>query len=77
MKPNSLKYCSPVCEQLSFGKDIWRHYKGQFYRVIAVARLESDPDLQMVVYSNFNRTERWIRPMEEFMRKFTAQFGDA
>jgi hypothetical protein len=75
-KPDpSMKYCSPVCDELASGKDIWRHYKGQFYRVITVARLESDPNVQMVVYCSFNRTSTWVRPLNEFMKKFTAEYS--
>lgn len=43
----------------------YRHYKGGIYQIICEARLESDPEVVMVVY----RSEAgliWTRPREAF-----------
>lgn len=73
---DSKLYCSDVCYELSLGKEIWRHYKGFSYRVIAVARLESDRTTQMVVYTDFQKNHKWIRPLNEFLEKFTAEYSN-
>ena len=43
----------------------YRHYKGGIYEVICEAKLESDPDIIMIIY----RAEDaliWTRPRHEF-----------
>lgn len=74
-KPEGKLYCSAVCEQSALGKDVWRHYKGQLYRVIAVGKLESDRNTQMVLYTDFHKNHRWVRPLDEFVKKFTAEYS--
>jgi len=43
----------------------YRHYKGGIYELVCVARLESDPDVQMIVYRSENGTI-WTRPESVF-----------
>ena len=43
----------------------YRHYKGGIYEIICEVRLESDPEIIMVVYKAENG-EKWTRPRREF-----------
>lgn len=43
----------------------YRHYKGGIYEVVCEARLESDPDVVMIVYRSEDGMI-WTRPSEEF-----------
>lgn len=52
--------------------DTWKHYLGGMYRVIGVARLESDASTWMVVYQRINidalgQDKLWVRPLESWM----------
>lgn len=50
----------------------YRHYKGGEYEVVALARLESDPQVECVVYRalyespDYGSGAVWIRPRESF-----------
>lgn len=43
----------------------YRHYKGGVYEIICTATLESDRDVQMVVYKEENGMI-WTRPVSDF-----------
>lgn len=43
----------------------YRHYKGGIYEIICEARLESDPDVVMVVYKS-EEGLIWARPRDVF-----------
>lgn len=43
----------------------YRHYKGGIYELVCIATLESDPEVQMVVYKAANGTI-WTRPAPIF-----------
>ncbi len=51
----------------------YKHYKGNFYEVVAVARDSEDPQKEWVVYKalynspEFGKNQIWIRPKEEFL----------
>lgn len=55
----------------------YKHYKGNFYEVIAVARDSEDPQKQLVVYKalynspEFGPNQVWVRPKEEFLGEIT------
>jgi hypothetical protein len=50
----------------------YRHYKGNFYDVVGVARHSEDPDQQLVVYralyvsDEFGPNALWVRPASMF-----------
>ncbi len=50
----------------------YRHYKGNEYTVVAIARLESNPTEEQVVYQSeydspdFGMSAVWIRPRSSF-----------
>jgi hypothetical protein len=53
----------------------YRHYKGGIYEIVCEARLESDPDVVMIVY----RSEEgliWTRPSDAFF-ELVQHEGDA
>lgn len=43
----------------------YRHYKGGIYELICEARLESDPDVIMIIYKSEDDLF-WTRPKYEF-----------
>jgi hypothetical protein len=51
----------------------YRHYKGELYTVLAVARNEANPEEQVVVYRaeyespDFGVGQVWIRKLERFL----------
>ncbi len=51
----------------------YRHYKGNYYEVVAVARDSENPQKQLVVYKalydspEFGQNQIWVRPKEEFL----------
>ena len=59
----------------------YRHYKGDIYEIICEAKLESDPEIIMVVYKSLEGAI-WTRTKSEFfefvpyeggsVRRFTA-----
>tara|TARA_Y100000310_G_scaffold171085_1_gene171274 strand:+ start:40510 stop:40728 length:219 start_codon:yes stop_codon:yes gene_type:complete len=51
----------------------YQHYKGNFYRVLGIAR-HSETTEEMVMYqalyeSEFGKGVVWVRPMEMFLEK--------
>lgn len=43
----------------------WRHFKGNIYRIVAVARSSENPEKKVVIYGN--GLDIWSRDMEEFL----------
>jgi hypothetical protein len=43
----------------------YRHYKGGIYEFVCEARLESDPDVSMIIYKSEDDVF-WSRPRNEF-----------
>lgn len=61
-----------VVRNLKIG-GIYRHYKGDFYLIEALAR-DSDSLEDMVVYrSLYGDGQLWVRPYAEFMGKIDGQ----
>lgn len=54
----------------------WKHKKtGKLYRILAISRVESDPNQLVVAYVNpvdSSSPWSWSRPFEEFCEKFEA-----
>ena len=46
---------------------IYRHFKGGYYIVHSIARLESDRDEEVVVYQSLQDGQVWIRPVSSFL----------
>ena len=55
----------------------YKHYKGNIYEVIAIARDSEDPQKEVVVYKalynspEFGKNQIWVRPREEFLEEIT------
>jgi len=55
----------------------YRHFKGNLYKVIGVARYSEDPEKEFVVYKalydspEFGPNQLWVRPKEMFLEKIT------
>lgn len=46
---------------------IWKHYKGDFYRIVAIGRMESHPIIEVVIYQSLNPDFRvWVRPLDDW-----------
>lgn len=44
----------------------YQHYKGGIYEILCEARLESDPDVIMIVYQSAADGVIWTRPKSAF-----------
>jgi len=55
----------------------YKHYKGNFYEVIGLARHGDDPDQEFVVYRalydspEFGLNQIWVRPKSVFLEKIS------
>ncbi len=53
----------------------YKHYKGNLYEIIAIARDSDDPQKELVVYRGlydspeFGKNPIWVRPKEDFLAK--------
>lgn len=47
-------------QEITIGK-IYRHYKGNLYKIIAFAR-HSETEEEMIVYQPLKTGENWVRP---------------
>lgn len=54
------------------GWDVFRHYKGNEYRIICIARLEEDHTPCVVYQSIKDDTEIWIRPYDDFVKEIVV-----
>lgn len=59
MEPKPLP---PVVERPDEGR-LFKHYKGDYYRVITTGHLSEDREVEMVVYRSLARKKNWIRPL--------------
>lgn len=50
--------------------DIYRHFKGNIYEVIAVAR-DCEDLKEVVVYRNIDKGDIWTRPLDNFTQTIT------
>lgn len=50
--------------------DIYRHFKGNIYKVIAVAR-DCEDLKEIVVYQNVDKGDIWTRPLDNFCEAVT------
>lgn len=48
-------------QKIEVGK-IYRHYKGNIYKIIALAK-HSETEENMIVYQNVEKGDVWTRPM--------------
>lgn len=57
----------------------YKHYKGNLYEVVAVARDSEDPQKELVVYKalydspEFGKEQTWVRPKKEFLEEVTKE----
>ena len=55
----------------------YKHYKGNLYEVIGMARDSEDPQKQLVVYKalydspEFGNNQVWVRSKEDFLEEIT------
>lgn len=49
-------------------KNLFQHFKGGIYWIIAVA-MDSETKEQMVVYKNISDKKIWVRPLDMFLSK--------
>ncbi len=47
-------------QEITIGK-IYKHYKGNLYKIIAIAK-HSETMEDMIVYQSINTNEIWVRP---------------
>ncbi len=62
--------------EIKIGKK-YKHYKGNFYEVIAMARDSEDPQKELVIYKGlydspeFGPNPIWVRSKEDFLAEMT------
>jgi len=47
---------------------IYKHYKGDLYKVISIAK-HTETNEDMVIYKSIDSKELWVRPLEMFNEK--------
>lgn len=50
--------------------DVFRHFKGNVYKVIALAR-DCEDLSEVVVYQNVDKLDTWVRPLDNFLETVT------
>lgn len=50
--------------------EVYRHFKGNIYRVIAIAK-DCEDLKDIVVYQNVEKGDTWTRPLDNFTEKVT------
>ena len=48
---------------------VYRHFKGEDYRVFWIARMSENPDQEVVVYQKISTGEYWVRPVNMFVEQ--------
>lgn len=67
MDASKLPPLSMEAQSLAIGS-VYRHYKGNIYKILAVAR-HSETCEEMVVYQSVDEVERvWVRPLRLFFQ---------
>lgn len=69
MVKDSIKILTGEGEVTEIGT-IWKHYKGELYRFVTACDCESTGK-RMAVYESLKTGARYVRPMDEFIEKFT------
>ena len=70
MDNNKLSYSSvpPLSDQAkNFRSGIYRHYKGDLYNALFVARSSEARDEEFVVYQSLKKGFMWVRPLAMFL----------
>jgi hypothetical protein len=63
-----------MIENIKIG-NVYQHYKGNLYKIIAIAKNSEDPEQTFVVYQGlydcpkFGNNPVWVRPIEMFAEK--------
>ena len=63
MQPE-VKLLSEKAQALKCG--VYKHFKGDLYRVLGVGRLSEDRDQELVVYQSMQYGYIWLRPLDMF-----------
>lgn len=69
--PDGTLAAVPVREVVVAPGTIWKHVKGNLYRILCEAFLEVNGQV-MVVYESVELGTKWIRPKDVFLTRFTA-----
>jgi hypothetical protein len=65
--PRPIPKLSPLAK--SFRPGIYRHFKGDLYEAMFVARNSEARDEEFVVYRSLAKGQVWIRPLKMFFNK--------
>lgn len=66
MKKERIEYSS---QAQSFKCGIYQHYKGQFYRALYIARVESTLEEVVVYEMLYDDFSIWTRPLHKFLEE--------
>lgn len=59
-------------QEITVGK-IYKHYKGNIYKIIALAK-HSETEEEMIVYQNIEKGDIWVRPKKMWNEKVNNTF---
>ena len=59
-------------QEITVGK-IYKHYKGNIYEIIALAK-HSETEEEMVVYKNISKGDVWVRPKTMWNEKVNGVY---
>ncbi|OUY06043.1 DUF1653 domain-containing protein [Acinetobacter populi] len=57
-------------------KGLYRHYKGQLYQVLGVARHSETEELMVVYQCLYGEYQLWLRPFDMFRENVTLDNGN-
>lgn len=60
-----LKPLSAEAQTFKFG--VYRHYKGQDYRALSIARMEATGQEVVIYVALYGEGAVWVRPLKEFL----------
>lgn len=56
---------------------VWKHYKGGFYKIVAVAKKEAQPTAKTVIYQALQEPfDVWERPLAEWFERVNIKPGN-
>ena len=70
---HGLEKTDPTIEPLKIGR--YRHYKGQFYQVLATARHSETREWLVVYRCLYDDYSLWVRPFEMFVESIVLENG--
>lgn len=72
MTQETLPCFSPTAQSINLG-DLYEHYKGLRYRILAVARHHETLEELVVYQATYGDNDVWVRPLTMFLEEVIIQ----